>query len=231
MSCFGKIINDYETAKIDNYFKPESRSLDYEFRIVQPELTIHGVEVFIEETNEKGQIYKKPKRFLPENRKALSTWVENPKDVKDFIAMHIWVEEMEMCYVYQFSQAGVIKGLIDIVKQVGEENLHKVTFQLNKTGTGKDTRYALKAKQHIVKGVGASILLTELPEEAIEYAQKNPVNLQALFFNDRPWDNDSQYDMRTLDQSPKPCPPELVKVVSEPAVATSAARRKAVAHA
>lgn len=211
MSVFGKIISDYEAAKVDNYFKPKPRAKDYAFRIVEPEKTIHGVQIFVEEEVEiNGELKKvqKPKRFLPENRRQAQTWGDK---VQDFISLHIWVKEEKNCFIFTATQASIIKSLIAIIKEVGEENLSRVTFLLNKQGEGKDTRYAL----NVVKDDDANIALSDLPAEATALAAQKPVNMLALWFNDRPWDNDNQYDLRTLDQSAKPCPPALAKAVSD----------------
>ena len=222
MAIFDQIIIAYESAKVDNYFKPESRPKDYAFRIVEPAKTVYGLQVFIEEDID-GNIVKKPKRFLPENRKMAQTWGEK---VQDFMALHIWFIEAKDCFIYTMTQAGLIKSLIAIIKEVGEENLHRVTFLLNKQGQGfSDTKYSLS----VVKTAEGEPLLSDLPAEAVACAKQKRVNMTALMFNERPWDNDSVYDLRTLDQSPKPCPAELAKAVeSIPAHVKTSSRRGAV---
>jgi hypothetical protein len=225
MAIFGQIISAYESAKVDNYFKPESRTKDYAFRIVEPEKTVYGLQVFIEEEID-GKVIKKPKRFLPENRKIAQTWGEK---VQDFMALHIWLIEAKDCFVYTMTQAGLIKALIGIIKEIGEENLHRVTFLLNKQGQGfSDTKYSLS----VVKDVEGEIMLSDLTPEMIACAKQKRVNMTALLFNERPWDNDSVYDLRTLDQSAKPCPSQLAKAVdSIPAHAKPASVKRGAVHA
>lgn len=222
MSILNKIIEDYESATVDNYFKPKSRPKCYGFRILDKESMINGWEVFVEETDESGNTIKRPKRFLPENRKMAQSWATDKNPAKPFLAMKIWLIDDKECYLYSMTQASVIKAIFDIAKEVGVDNLEKVIFFLTKQGEGKETKYSLSASKD---DETLEIKLTPTPKEALDALAARPINILAVMFGDRPWDNDIEYDVRDLVQRPKPCPIEIAKAMES--IPSSARSKKA----
>lgn len=210
MSVLNKIIEDYEAANVDNYFKPKSRIKDHPFRILDQESMLHGYKVFSEEEDENGKPVKVVRRFLPENGKMAMSWGTRENPARTFLAMKIWSPEAKDCYIYEVTQTGILKAIFDVAKQVGTENLEKVTFFLNKQGEGKETKYVLSTAKD---SETCDILLTPTPKEALEALALRPINMLALMFGDRPWDNDTEYDLSDLVQRAKPCPAALAKAM------------------
>lgn len=227
MSNLDSIICSYEKANVDKYFNPAQKpDKIYPFRVLNASEMIYGLEVWVDvdvfgedgkpvlDENGAQKKGRRPKRFTPENRKAAMSWLAKADDkLSEFLAMHIYSTHDKDCFIFSPKQVSIIKPLIEVARLVGEKHLHEVTFLLGKKGSGKEVRYTLST----TLDDDANVKLSPLPEEALAKAAENPVNMLALMFGDRPWNNDTKYDVRFLDQSPNPAVPAVATAASLPA--------------
>lgn len=139
----------------------------------EPILNESGVPVL----NESGMVKSKPVRSLPDAK----TGREDEKYVLNF---YIWNYKTKKTVILQVDQEGVKQKLTSFQNDPDFGSLLGYDLKIMKSGEGMQTRYDIFPMQ-------PKPLSSEVKE-----ALKEPVNLEALWFNKDPWqDLDSLHDL------------------------------------
>lgn len=119
-------------------------------------------------------IDKKPVRYQPDQKPARSYNPEEP--MRPFWICHVWDYDRKDLYVLEITQSSIQKALTALGRDEDWGDFTKYDIKINKSGTGKDTRYTLMPVSH--KPFNAEI------EDALI---AKPVRLEALYFGGDPW--------------------------------------------
>ena len=117
---------------------------------------------------------KKPMRYRPNNKPAKPYNQEKP--IKAFWAFHVWDYARESLFILEISQSRLLKSLTAIENDSDWGDFTKYDIKINKSGSGKDTRYGLTPLPHKP--------LSDAIQKAVD---KSPVRLQALYDGGDPW--------------------------------------------
>ena len=117
---------------------------------------------------------KKPVRYRPSNKPSKPYNPEKP--IKAFWAFYVWDYAREGLYVLEISQSSLLKSLTAIANDADWGDFTKYDIKINKSGNGKETRYALTPLPHKP--------LSDAVQKALD---RSPVRLGALYDGGDPW--------------------------------------------
>jgi hypothetical protein len=116
----------------------------------------------------------KPRRYTPDNKPAKPYDPEKP--VKAFWACHVWDYAREALFVIEITQSSILKGLTNLGADADWGDFTQYDIKINKTGSGKDTRYGLMP-----------VKPGPLSQDIQDAIKASPVRLSALFDGLDPW--------------------------------------------
>lgn len=117
---------------------------------------------------------KKPVRYRTKNKPGKPYNPEKP--IKAFWAFHVWDYAREGLFVLEISQSSLLKALTSIAEDKDWGDFTKYDIKINKSGSGKDTRYTLTPLPH-----------KPLNDSIVAAIARSPVRLEALYDGGDPW--------------------------------------------
>lgn len=122
---------------------------------------------------------KKPIRFRMDNKPTKP--IDPQKKVKHFWAFVVWDYADSKIKILEITQSSIQSKIQSLSKDEDWGSPFAYDIKVNRTGDGLETEYDTNPVPH--KGV---------PSEAKEAFQKTPVNLEALFENEDPFDTNNE---------------------------------------
>lgn len=130
----------------------------------------------------------KPVRFRRADKPEPTGDPENP--VREFWAMVVWNYGSKKVQILEIHQAGIIKGIDKLSKDPDWGSPFNYDLKISRTGEGKKSRYS-------VHPVSPKPITVEIKEAF----KSRPINLEALFDNENPFQFSSEQDEE--DEKPK----------------------------
>lgn len=122
---------------------------------------------------------KKPVRFRINEKPAKS--INPQKKIKHFWAFVVWDYADSKIKILQITQSTIQAAIQALSKDEDWGSPFAYDIKVIRTGDGMETEYATNPVPH-----------KEIPPEAREAFMKTPVNLEALFVNEDPFDTNNE---------------------------------------
>lgn len=117
---------------------------------------------------------RKPVRYRPDQKPIKSWDPETP--IKPFWAMYVWDYAREGLFILEISQSSLLKALTSLATDADWGDFTEYDVKINKSGTGKETRYLLTPCKPSTLGSRITAAM-----------EASPVRLAALYDNGDPW--------------------------------------------
>jgi len=133
----------------------------------------------------------KPYRFRPDAKPDKS--FDDKKPVRPFWTLYVWDYRRGAAFILEVTQSSILKTLTGLGNSQDWGDFREYDIEINKTGSGKDTKYQ-------VLPCPKKDLTTEIQTALKEF----PVNLQTLFEGGDPWNDFPKGGAAALEEFTEP---------------------------